>query len=211
MSESQDTYTKPKHGWTCFHCGETFTTIGAAATHFGATPDAVPGCVLKVSMGAERGLLMAVRRAEQECQRAWRAIHDETTDVHEAMRTMQSRHADELLNAEESGYARGLRDGNSSEELVALRARVAELERANVSLAEEAQRMKSALRFYAHQQHVIDFHGELVEGWLNQTDRTKEAIVEPGRYALWALLGKRIDWEGEEPPEHPEELRMIGA
>lgn len=92
-----------------------------------------------------------------------------------------------------------------------LRARVAELERANVSLAEEAQRMKSALRFYAHQQHVIDFHGELVEGWLNQTDRTKEAIVEPGRYALWALLGKRIDWEGEEPPEHPEELRMIGA
>lgn len=25
-----ETYPMPKHGWTCFHCGETFTTVGSA-------------------------------------------------------------------------------------------------------------------------------------------------------------------------------------
>lgn len=33
-----DTYPMPKHGWTCFHCGETFKTPGKAREHFGRTP-----------------------------------------------------------------------------------------------------------------------------------------------------------------------------
>lgn len=57
-----DTYNTPPHGWTCFHCGDTFTTPGAARDHFGFNPSSDPACRIKV--GAERGLLMALRTAE---------------------------------------------------------------------------------------------------------------------------------------------------
>ena len=57
-------YQAPKHGWTCFFCGETFNTIGGAQDHFGASPDMMPGCKIKVELGDERGLLMALRKAE---------------------------------------------------------------------------------------------------------------------------------------------------
>ncbi len=106
-------YEQPPHGWTCFHCGETFTTVGSARTHFGAQPAAVQGCMLRVQLGPERGLLMALRKAEDECRRAWSAVHDESTDAHRAMYAMQSRHAAALRDAEELGYARGLRDAQA--------------------------------------------------------------------------------------------------
>lgn len=57
-----DTYPAPAHGWTCFHCGETFKGSAAAALHFGAVPSREPACLIK----GERGLLMALRDAEQE-------------------------------------------------------------------------------------------------------------------------------------------------
>lgn len=98
-------------GWQCFHCGEVFTTVGGARTHFGTSPDSQPGCMVRVSPGAELGLLMALRRAEEECRGAWAAVHNETLDAHRAMHAMQSRHADALRDAEELGYSRGLRDG----------------------------------------------------------------------------------------------------
>jgi hypothetical protein len=60
------TYPAPPHGWTCFHCGENFTTVGAAGDHFGATPDATPGCMLRVQLGDERGWQMAFRKLEAE-------------------------------------------------------------------------------------------------------------------------------------------------
>ena len=66
-------------------------------------------------MGAERGLLMALRKVEDECRRAWAAVHDETTDAHKAMYAMQSRHGDALRDAEELGYARGLRDARKEQ------------------------------------------------------------------------------------------------
>lgn len=53
-------------GWTCFHCGETFTIIGLARAHFGPNPDTEPGCAVRVGVGEERGLLMALRGVEQE-------------------------------------------------------------------------------------------------------------------------------------------------
>lgn len=62
---ADDTY-PPEHGWTCFHCGETFKTPGGARDHFGATPESQPGCVLKVGLGEERGLLMALRKIEED-------------------------------------------------------------------------------------------------------------------------------------------------
>jgi hypothetical protein len=33
-----ETYPCPAHGWTCFHCGETFTTFAGAVLHFGTMP-----------------------------------------------------------------------------------------------------------------------------------------------------------------------------
>lgn len=54
----------PLEGWVCFHCGELFTTVGAAADHFGTTPDRQPACMIK--LGDELGLVMALRKAEEE-------------------------------------------------------------------------------------------------------------------------------------------------
>lgn len=56
----------PQHGWTCFHCGETFKTPGGAADHFGATPDREPGCMIRVQLGDERGLQRRLREVEGE-------------------------------------------------------------------------------------------------------------------------------------------------
>ena len=53
----------PRDGWVCFHCGERFTTYGAAEDHFGKTPEAKVGCLINTE---ERGLLMSLRRAEEE-------------------------------------------------------------------------------------------------------------------------------------------------
>lgn len=113
---ADDTYTAPPHGWTCFFCGETFKNIGGAQDHFGATPDKKPGCVLKVSVGAERGLLMELRRVEEELAKVYRERADEDTHLHREIHRMQSRHADALQNAEELGYARGLRDARRERE-----------------------------------------------------------------------------------------------
>ena len=52
------------NGWRCFHCDEVFYTPGAARDHFGGTPLSVPGCRIKA--GEERGLLMELRKLEDE-------------------------------------------------------------------------------------------------------------------------------------------------
>ena len=64
-----DTYPYPVSGpgWVCFHCGERFTTPGAAEDHFGESPEKTAACRIKV--GAERGLVMALRHEQRECQR----------------------------------------------------------------------------------------------------------------------------------------------
>lgn len=105
---SGDTYAAPEHGWTCFHCGETFTTVGSARDHFGAAPDATPGCMVRVALGGERGLLSALRRAEEECRKAWEAVYNESTEAHKAMYAMQTRHTHALEQAEQAGYERGM-------------------------------------------------------------------------------------------------------
>lgn len=51
-------------GWQCFHCGEVFTTVGSAEDHFGGAQGALTGCQIKA--GEERGLLMELRKAENE-------------------------------------------------------------------------------------------------------------------------------------------------
>ena len=63
-----DTYPYPVSGpgWVCFHCGERFTTPGAAEDHFGESPEKTAACRIKVGEG--RGLVMALRSEEREGQ-----------------------------------------------------------------------------------------------------------------------------------------------
>jgi hypothetical protein len=61
-------YPPKRRGWTCFHCNETFTTWGSAEDHFGKTPDTQPGCLIKIRVGDERGLLMELRKAEARAE-----------------------------------------------------------------------------------------------------------------------------------------------
>lgn len=68
MAEGDDSYPMPAHGWTCFHCGETFTKPGSAADHFGDDPSQRPGCVMKLANG-DRGLIMELRKAVRQGQR----------------------------------------------------------------------------------------------------------------------------------------------
>jgi hypothetical protein len=57
---------KEQEGWRCFHCHEKFTTTGAAADHFGTFINSTPGCIMTVQLGGERGLLMELRRTQDE-------------------------------------------------------------------------------------------------------------------------------------------------
>lgn len=60
-------YVTPEHGWTCFHCGETFTHHIPARRHFGANPSGKPACQLN---SEDRGLLIALRAAERDLAEA---------------------------------------------------------------------------------------------------------------------------------------------
>jgi len=105
MSDGADTYMPPPHGWTCFHCGETFMHANTARDHFGPHPGAEPGCVMRLQDG-ERGLLRRVRSLELELAR----YRVEDSDKDREMHAMMAAHAMALREEEEKGYARGLRD-----------------------------------------------------------------------------------------------------
>ena len=100
-------YEKPVNGWVCFFCGECFTTFGAARDHFGANQFSDAACRIKV--GEERGLVMALRKAEAELER-YRA---EDSDAMRSIYAMEADYAVKLREAEENGYTRGLRDGRA--------------------------------------------------------------------------------------------------
>jgi hypothetical protein len=97
-------------GWQCFHCGEIFTTVGGASDHFGASPDKEPGCLIKIKVGDERGLLMELRKAESERDSLQHDICNESTEADLVMQRMQAQHLTELRREEEIGYGRGLKD-----------------------------------------------------------------------------------------------------
>lgn len=108
MTETSETYSMPSHGWTCFHCGETFKTPGAARDHFGFTQASDPAC--RIKLGAERGLLMALRKAEQELAECRAEAPREVEVIAREMARLQARHADALKAAEELGFERGVAD-----------------------------------------------------------------------------------------------------
>jgi hypothetical protein len=91
--ENPDTYPTPAHGWTCFHCGETYLHHYSARQHFGATPDKVPACLMKIEPG-DRPLLRKIRALEAEADRLRTDLEFDTTGTKVFCGRLQS-----MLNA----------------------------------------------------------------------------------------------------------------
>jgi len=70
---------KPRQGWTCFHCGEHFRGSAAgelaAREHFGPTQDWSPLCIERKSVGDD-DLLRMSRQARVEAQAYLRQRHE---------------------------------------------------------------------------------------------------------------------------------------
>jgi hypothetical protein len=60
--DGPEIYQAPEHGWTCFHCGEKFTTPGGAKLHFGEPTTKRPVCV--ATTGEQDGRSDATEPAE---------------------------------------------------------------------------------------------------------------------------------------------------
>lgn len=69
-----DTYPRPRHGWTCFHCGDHFPANceEAAREHFGPTPSWTPACIERRTLGRDRLLELSreARASEHEAVQA---------------------------------------------------------------------------------------------------------------------------------------------
>lgn len=89
--------------WRCFFCDAVFTRRVDAVEHFGDDEGATAACQIK---GHEHLLVAKIR--EQE--RVILSHLQETDPLLRAMETMQAEHAEALRRAEETGYARGVRD-----------------------------------------------------------------------------------------------------
>ena len=98
----------PATEWRCFYCGETFTEHRSAADHFGEMDTSTTACLIKG--GGERGLLEALRKSERELSDAWGMIHSEGAEAATAYRAQTTRHREQLIAAEQTGYDRGLSD-----------------------------------------------------------------------------------------------------
>lgn len=93
-------------GWRCYHCAELFTRAEDALEHFGGAPNTLTACQIK---GHEHRLVAKIREQEAELAR-WR---DELEPTLLALEILRSEHAADLLQAEELGYNRGVRDVES--------------------------------------------------------------------------------------------------
>lgn len=117
----EETYPAPEHGWVCFHCGDHFpgTHDGArqAREHFGDHVFATPACQIwgnsKSWRSAYRMLIRHLRTVERELRDLHRRVADEDTDKDREIAALIGRQATISLEAEEDGYAKGLRDGRA--------------------------------------------------------------------------------------------------
>lgn len=90
--------------WRCFHCGDVFTDPKAARDHFGSDLTEEPACKIKAADG---GLIRALRDMHWQL----RGYQEEDTDLHRQIAGFACDHGRAVRDAEELGYARGLRDG----------------------------------------------------------------------------------------------------
>jgi hypothetical protein len=101
-------YNRPKHGWVCFFCGDTFRTPGAAEDHFGGTMGSTAAC--RIKFGDEMGLLMGLRKTEKRVRELEAQIANEDTPKDRELARIRSEHSDALKREEEAGFARGIAD-----------------------------------------------------------------------------------------------------
>lgn len=122
MADEPDTYPSPVEGWNCFHCGEHFPPhglgIARAKEHFGDYAFATPACQIwgKQALtwrSGYRKLIRALRDAETDRNEVRRQLGEDDTEKDRQIYRMQSDHAAALRQAEEDGYAKGLRDGRA--------------------------------------------------------------------------------------------------
>lgn len=87
--------------WRCFYCDESFTDRVAALEHFGPGD----GYTRQSRTACQIDIAEYRRMVEKEARYA-----EEDAEVHRSMHRMAGEHQQALQRAEESGYARGLRD-----------------------------------------------------------------------------------------------------
>lgn len=199
---TEDTYNAPPHGWTCFHCGETFTTPGSARDHFGTTPDEKPGCVLKVELGGQRGLIMELRRLQDQVRDLLADVSDETTFY----RDYHAKLASDVQQFKPFKKCRSLTDVFN--EFDSMEGRALAAEEQVVDLRRRVRLMARALVFYARAQHLVGF-GEWEApdqpNWdcppveLPTQQSWESMMVENGGWAaavLRKVFGRRVDRYG---------------
>lgn len=96
------------NAWRCFHCNEVFTDKEQAALHFGHSEIQQPACRFSIEY---------IRWLEEQHRRN---VEDDT-EVLRATRSWASEHEKLRREAEELGYARGLRDAKKHPEELGLR------------------------------------------------------------------------------------------
>jgi hypothetical protein len=92
--------------WRCFFCDEVFKRPRDAAEHFGcddACEADVPACKIAAHEGH---LIHYIRKLEKELRR----YQTEDSDVMRSIATLESDMAQKVRQAEELGYAKGVRD-----------------------------------------------------------------------------------------------------
>ena len=109
--------------WTCFHCGEVCANVEAARLHFGSSEHQQPGC--QIDLAEYRSMEEVNRR---HCE--------EDTELHRALHRMGGEHREALRREEESGYAKGLRDGRA-ECIATLRALISVAQTSGYGLSPE--------------------------------------------------------------------------
>ena len=113
-----ETFPFSEHGYTCFHCGDTFTTFGAARDHFGFDPSWDPACRIKI--GEERGLVMELRKVQLKYIELLERQLEEDTGMVREIYSLGTEHRRAVVDAEQRGYERGLADGSELKALAPL-------------------------------------------------------------------------------------------
>lgn len=89
--------TETPKDWRCYHCDEVFKDKVSAGQHFGPYECSTPACQIDTDH---------LRQLESQLSK----YREEDTDLHREIHRLQSEHHSALMRAEESGYAKGLKD-----------------------------------------------------------------------------------------------------
>lgn len=103
----------PKSGWTCFHCGETLYEVEEARLHFGNDICDEPGCIIKLR-NEENDMLKIIRELLAEIDRYRLEDQPNMREYY----TLGGEHQKKLMQVEEEGYEKGLKDGQEQAEKV---------------------------------------------------------------------------------------------